>query len=316
MENTAELLNGKTFSNQIKEEVAGEVKRLKSEKGIVPSLVAVRVGEDPASEVYVKSKVKTARDLGIHSEQRHMSADTTEEELLEVVRELNERDEVDAILVQLPLPDSINESRILEALDPLKDVDGFHPINSGRLFQGQKSLVPCTPAGILEMLKRCDIELMGAEAVVVGRSNIVGKPMALLLLKESATVTLCHSKTRDLREVCSRADILIAAVGVPGLIGEGFIKNGAVVVDVGMNRLTDADEARDFFPPDQLPKRLRTIEKRGSTLVGDVNVKAAMKSAAYFTPVPGGVGLLTVAMLMKNTVIAAKARRLQQTFDG
>lgn len=311
MQKRAELLSGKRFSDEIKEEVGAEVERLKSANGIVPCLVVIRVGQDPASEVYVKSKIKTARNLGIQSEHRHMSAETTEEELVAVVTELNARDDVDGILVQLPLPKSINESRILETLDPLKDVDGFHPINAGRLFQGEASLVPCTPAGIIEILKRSDIEMAGANAVVVGRSNIVGKPMAMLLVKESATVTICHSKTRDLKGVCSQADILIAAVGVPGLISHGFIRKGAVVVDVGMNRLSDVDKAKGFFPDEELSKRLRTIEKRGSTLVGDVNVRAAMESAGYYTPVPGGVGLLTVAMLMKNTVTAAKARRLR-----
>ncbi|MDH3493320.1 MAG: bifunctional methylenetetrahydrofolate dehydrogenase/methenyltetrahydrofolate cyclohydrolase FolD [Acidobacteriota bacterium] len=305
----AELLNGKQYAAAIKEEVAQRVERLKSETGIKPCLVVVRVGADPASEVYVNSKVRTAQDLGITSEHRHMPAETSEDELLAVVLELNEREDVDGILVQLPLPKGINESRILEALDPQKDVDGFHPVNAGRLSQGEPALVPCTPAGIIDMLKRAEVQLSGADAVVVGRSNIVGKPMALLLIRESATVTVCHSRTKDLAGVCSRADLLIAAVGVPGLITADFIKPGAVVIDVGMNQLEDPEEAKGFFPDDQLAKRLRTIEKRGSTLVGDVNAKAAMEKASLFTPVPGGVGLLTVAMLMKNTVEAAIKRR-------
>ena len=309
METKAELLNGKQYAAAIKEEVAQSVERLKTETGIKPCLVVVRVGADPASEVYVNSKVKTAQDLGITSEHRHMPAETSEDELLAVVRNLNSRDDVDGILVQLPLPKGINETRVLEAIDPEKDVDGFHPVNAGRLSQGQPALVPCTPAGIIDMLKRAGIELSGADAVIVGRSNIVGKPMALLLIKESATVTVCHSRTKDLAGVCARADILVAAVGVPGLITADHIKEGAVVIDVGMNRLEDTEEARGFFPDDQLAKRLRTIEKRGSTLVGDVNAKAAMEKASLFTPVPGGVGLLTVAMLMKNTVDAAIARR-------
>lgn len=309
MGSQAELLKGKKYAAAIKDEVAGIVESISNAHGISPCLVVVRVGSDPASEVYVNSKVKTAEDLGIISEHKHLSEDTTEEELLAVVNELNDRDDVDGILVQLPLPKSINETNVLESIDPAKDVDGFHPVNAGRLSQGEPSLVPCTPAGIIDMLKRAGVALSGADAVVVGRSNIVGKPMALLLINESATVTVCHSRTKDLAGVCSSADILVAAVGVPGLISADHIKEGAVVVDVGMNRLESAEDAEGFFPDDQLAKRLRTIEKRGSTLVGDVNVKAAMEKASYFTPVPGGVGLLTVAMLMKNTVDAAIARR-------
>ncbi len=304
----AEILSGKEISTAIKEEVAVEVSKL-IEAGIKPCLVVVRVGEDPASEVYVRSKVKTAEELGIISEHRHLPEETTHEELLEIVDELNARDEVDGILVQLPLPKHINEREILERLDPLKDVDGFHPMNAGRLSQGHDALVPCTPAGIIDMLKRKGIEMKGANAVVVGRSNIVGKPMAFLLLQEHATVTICHSRTRDLADVCSRADILVAAVGVTGIIREEHIKPGAVVIDVGMNSISDAETAKDFFGSDELEKRLNTIEKRGSTLVGDVNARAAKSKAGYFTPVPGGVGLLTVATLMKNTVRATKMRR-------
>jgi len=305
---SAELLSGKEISAAIKDEVAAEVAELK-QTGAAPCLVVVRVGEDPASEVYVRSKVRTAEELGIISEHRHLAEDTPHDELLKVVDELNGRDDVDGILVQLPLPKHINEREILERIDPLKDVDGFHPMNAGRLSQGHEALVPCTPAGIIDMLKRKGIEMKGANAVVVGRSNIVGKPMALLLLQEHATVTICHSRTRDLADVCSRADILVAAVGVTGIIREEHIKPGSVVIDVGMNSISDAETARDFFGDDELEKRLNTIEKRGSTLVGDVNAKAAKSKAAYFTPVPGGVGLLTVAMLMKNTVKAAKMRR-------
>ncbi len=316
MGQNAELLDGKEYSAAIKDEVAVEVAKLKEENGITPCLVVVRVGADPASEVYVNSKIKTALDLGIKSEHKHMSSEIGEDELLATVLELNERDDVDGILVQLPLPKTINETRILEAIDPAKDVDGFHPVNAGRLSQGNASLVPCTPAGIIDMLKRKGIALSGSNAVVVGRSNIVGKPMALLLLNESATVTICHSRTKDLAAVCSQADILVAAVGLPGLIKAEHIKRGAVVVDVGMNRLEDVEEARGFFVDEEIEKRIRTIQKRGSTLVGDVNARAAMEKAAYFTPVPGGVGLLTVAMLMKNTVTAAKARRANQIANG
>jgi len=304
----AELLSGKDFSAAIKEEVVDAVSKMK-EMDVTPCLVVVRVGADPASEVYVNSKVRTAEELGIISEHKHLSAETPEDELLSIVDELNAREDVDGILVQLPLPGHIDETKVLERLDPLKDVDGFHPINAGRLAQGHEALVPCTPAGIIDMLKRKGIEIKGANAVVVGRSNIVGKPMALLLLQEHATVTICHSRTRDLADVCSRADILVAAVGVTGIIRDEHIKPGAVVVDVGMNSISDEDIARDFFGEDELEKRLNTIRKRGSTLVGDVNARAAKSKAAYFTPVPGGVGLLTVAMLMKNTVKAARMRR-------
>ena len=305
-----EILSGKKYSQAIKDEVAKETTKLKEKYDITPCLVVVRVGQDTASEVYVKSKIKTAEQLGIISEHKHFEEDITQQELLNVVNELNERDDVDGILVQLPLPKHIEDDAILETIDPEKDVDGFHPINVGRLSQGQDALTPCTPAGVIDMLKRAEIEISGKNAVVVGRSNIVGKPMAMLLLKENATVTICHSRTKDLAKACSDADILVAAVGVKGIIKAEHIKEGAVVVDVGMNRLIDVEEAKVFFGDDELAKRLRTLEKRKVTLVGDVNAKAAKSKAAYFTPVPGGVGLLTVAMLMSNTIKAAKNRRL------
>jgi len=309
MGRSAEILSGKVFAKAIKEEVAKEVAELKEKHGVNPCLVVVRVGADSASEVYVKSKVKTAEELGIISEHRHLSEETSQEELLAVIEELNTRDDVDGILVQLPLPKGIDEKLILEKIDPNKDVDGFHPINVGRLSQGQKALAPCTPAGVIDMLKRKGIEIAGKNAVVVGRSNIVGKPMAMMLLRENATVTICHRWTVDLVSMCKDADILVAAVGVAGLIGAEHIKAGATVIDVGMNRLETVEDAKEFFGEDEIEKRLKTIEKRGSTLVGDVNAKEAKEKAAYFTPVPGGVGLLTVAMLMKNTIDAAKMRR-------
>ena len=308
--NGAELLSGKVFAQAIKDEVREEAKLLKAKHGITPCLVVVRVGADSASEVYVKSKVKTAQELGIVSEHKHFSDEIKEEQLLSVIEELNNLEDVDGILVQLPLPKGIDEKVVLEKIDPLKDVDGFHPINGGRLLKGQKALTPCTPAGIIDMLKRKGIEIAGQNAVVVGRSNIVGKPMAILLLQENATVTICHSRTKDLTAICREADILVAAVGISGIIKAEHIKEGATVVDVGMNRLNNIKDAKDFFGVDEIEKRLKTIEKRGSTLVGDVNAKDAKQKAAYFTPVPGGVGLLTVAMLMKNTVDAAKMRRL------
>ncbi len=299
------ILSGKEFAEAIKKEVAEDVERLPFR----PTLAVVRVGEDPASAVYVGSKVKTAEELGIVSEHRHLPAETSQAELLAIVDELNARREVDGILVQLPLPSQIDEREVLERIDPEKDVDGFHPANVGKLWQGQESLVPCTPAGVIEILKRSGIKIAGENAVVIGRSNIVGKPMAALLIKESATVTICHSKTKDLAAVASQADILVAAIGRAGFVRAEHIKPGATVIDVGINSLASESLARELFGEDELEKRLNTIAKRGFTLVGDVCPKDAKAKAGSFTPVPGGVGLLTVAMLMKNTVDAAKVRR-------
>ncbi len=302
---TVNILSGKEFADAIKQEVAADVARL----GYRPTLTVVRVGEDPASAVYVGSKVRTAEEIGIISEHCHLPAETTREELLRVVDELNARPDVDGILVQLPLPPQIDEREILERIDPAKDVDGFHPVNVGKLWQGQKSLVPCTPAGVIEILKRSGIQIASANAVVIGRSNIVGKPMAALLVKESATVTICHSRTKDLEQVASQADILIAAIGRAGFVRGAHIKPGATVIDVGINNVTSETLARELFGDDEIERRLNTIAKRGFTLVGDVCPKDAKSVAGNFTPVPGGVGLLTVAMLMKNTVDAAKMRR-------
>lgn len=310
---SANLLSGKVIADQIKAEVAAEAATLREEHGISPCLVAVRVGEDPASSVYVNSKVKTAAELGLISEHKHVDADISEAELADIVRELNDRDDVDGILVQLPLPKHIDERRILELVDPAKDVDGFHPVNAGRLMQGHDTLVPCTPAGVIEILKRSNIHIAGKNAVVIGRSNIVGKPMAMLLLHENATVTICHSRTRDLPSVTRQADILVAAIGRAGFVRGEHIGEGATVIDVGINNVSDKYFARDLFAKDDLEKRFAAIDKRGFTLVGDVNPKEAMERAANFTPVPGGVGLLTVAMLMKNTVKAARMRRLKAT---
>ena len=307
----ARILSGKEIAEEIKREVAEEVRRLQEDHGFRPCLAVVRVGEDPASAVYVGSKVKTSEELGMISEHHHPSDDISHEELLRIVLDLNNRDEVDGILVQLPLPKQIDEREILEAIDPEKDVDGFHPINVGKLSQGQKALVPCTPAGIIEILKRSGIPIAGEHAVIIGRSNIVGKPMAQLLLQENATVTICHSRTRNLAEIASQADILVAAIGRAGFVRAEYIKPNATVIDVGMNNVSDAEQAKELFGEDELEKRLNTIAKRGFTLVGDVNPKEAKEKASNFTPVPGGVGLLTVAMLMKNTVEAAKMRRLE-----
>lgn len=306
---TAKILSGREIAESIKEEVRDEVSRLFERNGFRPGLTVVRVGEDPASAVYVGNKVKTSHELGIISEHIHLEADATHDELLSTVKSLNGRDDVDGILVQLPLPEHIDEIAILETIDPKKDVDGFHPMNVGRLNQGQRSLVPCTPAGVIEILKRSGIGIAGKHAVIVGRSNIVGKPMAALLLKENATVTICHSRTIDLPSITRQADILVAAIGRAGFVRGEHIREGATVIDVGINSVSDKEVAAGLFSEEDLPKRLAAIEKRGSTLVGDVNPKEAIEKAANFTPVPGGVGLLTVAMLMKNTVEAAKMRR-------
>ncbi len=306
---SARILSGKSIADEIKSEVAAEVADLREVHGFAPGLTVVRVGEDPASSVYVGSKVRTAEELGIVSEHIHFDADVDEKELIACIDNLNERNDVDGILVQLPLPKHVDEREILERIDPLKDVDGFHPVNAGRLMQGYSALAPCTPAGVIEILKRSDIEIAGKHAVVVGRSNIVGKPMAMLFLRENATVTICHSRTRDLPEITRQADILVAAIGRAGFITADHIGHGATVIDVGINNFTDTSAAGAMFPEEDIEKRLATIDKRGFTLVGDVNPRDAMEKAANFTPVPGGVGLLTVAMLMKNTVEAARLRR-------
>jgi len=306
---SAKILGGKEIAEAIKSEVSTEVSRLRREHGFVPGLAVVRVGDDPASAVYVKNKVKATEAVGLNSEHIHLPLTTSQTDLLGYVNALNTRDAIDGILVQLPLPEHIEGRDILEAIDPEKDVDGFHPINVGRLSQGEQSLAPCTPAGVIEILKRSNIKIAGQNAVIVGRSNIVGKPMAMLLLHENATVTVCHSRTRDLAAVTRQADILVAAIGRAGFIRGEHIREGATVIDVGINNLSDADLVADLFPDDEVENRLSAIEKRGFTLVGDVNPKQAIEKAEYFTPVPGGVGLLTVAMLMKNTVAAAKARR-------
>jgi methylenetetrahydrofolate dehydrogenase (NADP+)/methenyltetrahydrofolate cyclohydrolase len=304
----AELLDGRIAADAIKREVADEVAALNSEHRVTPRLAAVIVGDDPASAVYVRNKIRACAEVGIASEHLPMPARTTTEELLGVVKRLNQNDEVDGILVQLPLPKQIAEIEIIEAIDPAKDVDAFHPTNVGLLALGRPRFVPCTPAGIVELLDRNEIPIEGATACVIGRSQIVGKPVASLLLQRNATVTICHSKTRDLPGIARRADILIAAIGRPAFVTAEFIKPGAVVVDVGINKIIDADQARDFFGS-EAERRLEAIKQKGYTLVGDVHPAAADRIAGKRTPVPGGVGLLTVAMLMKNTLQAAKSRR-------
>lgn len=308
-EKHAEILSGAVVADRIKQEVTAEIAEMREKFGARPGLAVVRVGEDAASKVYVGSKIKTSEELGIFSEHRHFPAEITQAELLKTIEELNNRDDIDGILVQLPLPKHIGERVILEAVCPEKDVDGFHPVNVGRLAIGERALAPCTPAGIIEMLKRSNIEIAGRHAVVVGRSNIVGKPMAMLLLRNDATVTICHSRTRNLAEITRQADILVAAIGRAGFIRGEHIKAGATVIDVGMNRVESETDAREFFGANDLEKRLAAIEKKGSTLIGDVHPREAQRKAGKLTPVPGGVGLLTVAMLMRNTVDAAKMRR-------
>ena len=304
----AQLLEAGPLAAKIKEEVRLEVTRLAEKHGIVPCLAAVRVGDDPASAVYVRNKIRACEELGLRSEHHALPESTTASELLELIAALNNRDDVDGILVQLPLPAQIDEAAIIEAVDPGKDVDGFHPINVGKLAMGHPVFVPCTPAGVIELLIHNEIPIRGANACVVGRSQIVGRPMIQLLLQHDATVTVCHSRTRSLSEVTRQADILIVAIGRPGFITAEHIKRGATVIDVGMNKITDEASVMKLFGA-EAEKRLSSIRTRGYTLVGDVNPAAADLVAGRRSPVPGGVGLLTIAMLMKNTLKAAALRR-------
>lgn len=304
----AQLLDGAVIAEQIKQEVAADVSKLWSEYQVKPCLAAVRVGDDAASAVYVRNKISACDAVGIRSEHHALPAETSASELLNLIALLNTRPDVDGVLVQLPLPGGLNEAEVIETIDPEKDVDGFHPITVGRLSLGRPSFVPCTPAGIIELLDRSNIPIAGANACVVGRSQIVGKPLAQLLLQRDATVTICHSKTRDLGSITRQADLLVVAIGRPGFIGREHIKPGATVIDVGMNKLTDTADVRRLFGT-ETDKRLAVISKRGYTLVGDVNPAEADEVAGRRTPVPGGVGLLTVAMLMRNTLKAARQRR-------
>ena len=296
-------LEAAELAAKIKAEVKAEI-----DGGLRACLAAVRVGDDPASAVYVRNKIRACEEVGIRSEHHALPESISTAELLDLVRSLNARDDVDGILVQLPLPRAINETAIIEAIDPAKDVDGFHPVNAGKLAMGRPVFVPCTPAGIMELLDDRGVEIRGVNACVVGRSQIVGRPMAQLLLQRDATVTICHSRTRDLAAVTRTADLLVVAIGRAGFIRREHIKPGATVIDVGMNRVSDPDEVRMLFGS-EAEKRLEVVEKRGATLVGDVNPSEAAEVAGMLTPVPGGVGLLTVAMLMKNTLKAARLRR-------
>lgn len=275
------IIDGKAISATIRGEIAEKVKELKAQAGIVPGLAVIIVGEDPASKVYVRNKHRACEEVGFASFGYELPAETTEEELLALVDKLNRDDAVHGILVQLPLPKHLDEEKILLAIDPAKDVDAFHPYNVGKIMIGNYDFLPCTPAGVMELLRRSNIEISGKECVVVGRSNIVGKPQAMLLLQANGTVTICHSRTKDLREVCRRADILIAAIGKPEFFDASYVKEGAVVIDVGINRRADGK------------------------LCGDVNYEDVAPHTSYITPVPGGVGPMTIAMLMQNTLTAA-----------
>ena len=301
----AKVLDGTAIAAAIKAEVKAEVDRL-APLGIRPGLAAVLVGHVPASEIYVRSKVKTCETLGLFSELITPPETVTTDEMLALIAQLNGREDIDGILIQLPLPPQVNAKLLLEAVSPDKDVDGFHPMNVGRLQTGQAALAPCTAAGIIEILKRSHLPIAGKNAVVVGRSDIVGKPTAIMLLAENATVTVCHSKTRDLATFTQRADILVVAIGKPALVTENMVKPGATILDAGINRVTDRAEFERYFAGDA--RREESFLQKGSTIVGDVLPKAYALAGAY-TPVPGGVGPLTIAMLMANTVRAARLRR-------
>jgi methylenetetrahydrofolate dehydrogenase (NADP+)/methenyltetrahydrofolate cyclohydrolase len=302
---TARILEGTKIRDQIFAELKDEVAVLSS-AGIRPGLIAVLVGENPASQLYVKSKIAACEQLGMASGLLTPPASVGTLDLLAIIEDLNRDNDTDGILVQLPLPPQVDTKRVLEAVDPAKDVDGFHPVNLGRLVSGRPGLVACTPAGCMEILRRNDIPIEGANAAVLGRSDIVGKPMALLLMHANATVTICHSKTRDLPEVVRRADIVVAAMGKAGFVQADWIRPGAAVIDVGTNRVTEAQEAERLFK--NFPERLEKFRVKGSTNVGDVHPDVANVAGAL-TPVPGGVGPMTITMLMCNTVKAARLRR-------
>ena len=288
---SATIISGVETAKAIREELKVEVAELKEKHNITPGLVTILVGEDPASQSYVSAKNKTAHALGIHSEQNTLPADTSEEDLLALVEKYNNDPKINGILVQLPLPKHINEAKVLYAINPDKDVDGFHPVNVGKMVLGEQCFLPCTPHGILELLSRSGVETSGAEVVVLGRSNIVGKPIANLMLQKrdagNATITLCHTRTKNTEEHTKRADIIIAAVGVPNLVTADMVKDGVVIIDVGVNRIGMSDSGK-------------------AILAGDVDFDAVKEKASFITPVPGGVGPMTITMLMKNTVQAAK----------
>jgi methylenetetrahydrofolate dehydrogenase (NADP+)/methenyltetrahydrofolate cyclohydrolase len=302
----AQILDGLKIRDQIFTELKQEVARLQ-DQGVRPGLAAVLVGENAASQLYVKSKIAACEQLGMASWLHTPPAAASTEYMLQLIADLNADNNVDGILVQLPLPSQIDSKRVLEAVDPEKDVDGFHPVNLGRLVSNRPGLVACTPAGCMEILRRYKIPIESANAVVLGRSDIVGKPMALLLMHANATVTICHSKTRDLPEVVHRADIIVAAMGKAGFVQADWIRPGAAVIDVGTNKVTDAAEAERLLK--NFPERLQKFRTKGNVLVGDVHPDA-VQTAGFLTPVPGGVGPMTITMLMSNTAKAAKLRRL------
>ena len=304
---TARILDGKRVGLEIRQEVKQAAEAL-AQEGVVPGLAAVLVGDDPASKLYVNSKTKASGEASIYSERIFLRGGTSAAELREKLKELNERDDIDAILLQLPLPKHLDANDFIPRIRPDKDVDGLHTISVGHLVQKQLGPKPCTPAGVMELLRRENVSIAGKRAVVLGRSDIVGKPMAMLLLHANATVTLCHSRTQELPEVCREADILVAAIGRAGFVSREFIKRGAVVIDVGQNVIQDEEQVRSFFGEESV--RMQSFRRKGTALVGDVHPTEVMELASAFTPVPGGVGPLTIAMLLFNTVELARARRV------
>jgi methylenetetrahydrofolate dehydrogenase (NADP+)/methenyltetrahydrofolate cyclohydrolase len=303
----AELLDGAAVARAIRGEVARDVAELVKQTGAAPRLAAVLVGDDPASQVYVRNKVAACLEAGMRSEEVRLPAATPQDRVLARVRQLNEDADIDGILVQLPLPRAIDRAAVILALDPAKDVDGLHPLNAGRLLMKLDAPVPCTPAGIVALLERYRLPIAGQHAVIVGRSDIVGRPLSILMMQRDATVTVCHSKTRDLPSVTRQADILIAAIGRPAFLGSDHIRPGATVIDVGVNRVDDAAAVAAIFGSDS--PRVRQVRERGYTLVGDVHPVEAATRAAHLTPVPGGIGPLTIACLLRNTLRAARLRR-------
>ena len=301
-----EYVDGKALGKRIRAEIAEEVKEFEA-RGVTPGLAVILVGDDRASSTYVRSKQRACKKAGILSELQHLPAETGQEEIIERVRALNARDEIDGILVQTPLPDAVDEFAVMRTIDPEKDVDGFHPVNVGRLTIGLEAFVPATPMGVMAILREHGVQVEGARAVVIGRSDIVGKPTAMLLMHSHATVTICHSRTRDLPAVAREADILVAAIGRAAMVTPEFVKPGAAVIDVGINAVDDVARVRELFGDD--PERAGDLEKKGYTIVGDVH-PAVAETAGLFTPVPGGVGPLTIAMLLRNCLQAARRRRL------
>jgi len=299
----AQIIDGKGLAEKIRKEIGVSAEEYFAAHKVRPTLAAILVGEDPASHVYVRNKIKACEQAGIGSESHYLPASTSEKELLELIQNLNQSVLVDGILLQLPLPKQINKQKALDSILPSKDVDGLHPLNSGLLVQGRATLAACTPLGVLEALKRYDIPLSGRRVVVIGRSDLVGKPVALLLMHENATVTICHSKTQNLPGVASEADIIIAAMGKPAFVTSDFVHEGAVIVDVGTTVLTSEDQIIGIFGPQS--KKLEDFRNKKTVIAGDVHPDAYSKSS-FYTPVPGGVGPLTIAMLLRNTLVAAQ----------